>query len=125
MTRAMRGWIPAVLWAAAIFWVSSRPKVPVPDTLGADKLLHFGAYALLGFLLARGASGSGLAPRWPVALGWLYGVSDEVHQSFVPGRSADPADWLADALGVVAGTLLYVRFGSPRRGRVPGSTSDR
>ncbi|HEX7238957.1 MAG TPA: VanZ family protein [Longimicrobiaceae bacterium] len=114
MTRAARGWLPALAWAAALFAASSRPGVPVPDAWGADKVLHFLAYALLGFLLARGASGSGLGARWPVALGWLYGASDEVHQHFVPGRSADPADWAADALGVLAGTLLCARLAARR-----------
>jgi VanZ family protein len=113
------GWIPAVLWAAAIYVVSDQPSVSIPSFRGADKVLHFGAYALLGFLLAHAASASGASPRWAVPLGWLYGASDEFHQSFVPGRSMDPADWAADALGVLAGTFAYSRFQAWRRGRTP------
>lgn len=110
MRRSVAGWAPAVLWAAAIFWGSSRPTVPVPEVWGADKLMHFGAYAVLGLLLARGTTLLGLGRGWPVVLGALYGASDEWHQSFVPGRSADPADWVADALGVLAGVFLYSRI---------------
>lgn len=117
MSRRVLAWAPALAWAAAIFVVSSRESVGIPAFWGADKLLHFGAYALLGFLLAHGAAGSGLAPRWAVALGWAYGGSDELHQAFVPGRSADPADWAADALGVLAGTFAYARLMAWRRGR--------
>jgi VanZ family protein len=117
VSRRVRAWIPALAWAAAIYLVSSRESVGIPAFWGADKVLHFGAYALLGFLIAHGAAASGLAPRWAVALGWAYGGSDELHQAFVPGRSADPADWAADALGVLAGTFAYARFQAWRRGR--------
>lgn len=121
MIRAVLGWVPAVLWAAAIFAVSARPSVSIPSFWSADKLLHFGAYALMGFLLAHGASTSGLRPRWAVALGWLYGASDELHQGFVPGRSMDPADWAADALGVLAGAYAYSRIQAWLRGRTPAA----
>lgn len=123
MSRAVLGWIPAVLWAAAIYAVSDRPSVSIPSFWSADKVLHFGAYALLGFFLAHAVSASGAQPRWAVPLGWLYGASDELHQSFVPGRSMDPADWAADALGVLAGTFAYTRFQAWRRGRTPARTS--
>ncbi len=117
VSRRLLAWLPALAWAAAIFAVSSRGSVGIPAFPGADKVLHFAAYALFGFLLAYGAAASGLAPRWGVALGWAYGASDEVHQAFVPGRSADPADWAADALGVLAGTFAYARLRAWRRGR--------
>lgn len=118
-----RGWAPAVLWAAVIFYLSSRHTVPVPDLTGADKACHFAAYALLGFLLARGARASGLRPAWAPALGSLYGASDEFHQYFVPGRSCDPADWAADTLGALAGAFLYTRFANRRRwGHAPAAS---
>ncbi|HLL47055.1 MAG TPA: VanZ family protein [Longimicrobiaceae bacterium] len=117
MSRRVLAWVPALAWAAAIYLVSARESVSIPSFWGADKVLHFGTYALLGFLLAHGAATSGLAPRWAVALGWAYGASDELHQAFVPGRSADPADWAADALGVLAGTFAYACLVAWRRGR--------
>lgn len=115
MTRAALAWGPAVLWAAAIFWASSRPTVPLPSGWGTDKLAHFGAYTVLGFLLARGTAASRLSAGWAVVLGVLYGASDEVHQHFVPGRSVEVGDWVADALGVVAGVLLSSWLASSRR----------
>ncbi len=107
MLSPIRFWIPAALWAALIFAVSARSSVPVPGAWGGDKVMHFGAYAVLGWLLAYGAQRSGVAPVWPVLVGLLYAASDEWHQSFVPGRSVEAADWIADALGVAAGVWGY------------------
>ncbi|RME49825.1 MAG: VanZ family protein [Deltaproteobacteria bacterium] len=110
-------WIPALSWCAVIFWASGRsdPGI-VPPIPFADKVLHFGAYALLGLLFAFAQAGS-----WPrIATPWiailltaLYGVGDEFHQAFVPGRDFDPFDMLADALGGSAGAWLAFRFGLP------------
>ncbi|HEX2201882.1 MAG TPA: VanZ family protein [Longimicrobium sp.] len=108
--RRWAAWVPAALWAAGIFVLSSRPSLPVPGFSGADKAAHFGAYAVLGAFLAHGAAASGLGPAAPVALGWAYGASDELHQARVPGRSPDVWDWVADALGVVAGLVTYRRL---------------
>jgi VanZ family protein len=119
---AVRAWLPAVGWAALIFALSSRPTLPVDLHLGRDKIAHFAAYAVLGFFLARARQASGLSAVAAALLGVAYAASDEWHQSFVPGRSAEVADWLADALGVVAGLFLYQRLpgrrasGTPRHG---------
>jgi VanZ family protein len=108
-------WLAPVLYLAAIFLISSQPQpfVTPPSWIwGADKVAHFGAYAGLGVLLCRAYSGSGLsgsAAFWLTLLtASLYGASDEWHQSFVPNRSADPSDWLADSLGATVGALLFL-----------------
>ena len=112
--RRLLPWIPALVWAAAIYLVSGRSSVPVPGVTGADKVLHFGAYALLGLLLAFAAHRSALHPAVAAVLGALYGASDEFHQSFVPGRSPDIRDWVADALGVCFAVYLYTRWRARR-----------
>lgn len=107
-------WLPPVLYLAGIFIISSDPQplLAPPNWLGADKAGHFAAYAGLGALLCRAYLGSGLAGSaafWLAALtASLYGASDEWHQSFVPNRSADPADWLADSLGAVLGAVVFL-----------------
>jgi VanZ family protein len=122
VSRTVRAWGPALLWAAVIFALSSRSTLPVGLASGGDKLAHFAAYAVLGFLLARGGRAYSLALAWPILLGVLYGASDELHQSLVPGRAPELADWLADAAGALAGAFLYYRWRrspgerSPRRG---------
>lgn len=116
--RRLRAWVPALLWAALIFAVSSRSTVPGPRIEGLDKVLHLGAYTVLGAALAHGTRASALRTTWGVALGLLYGITDEIHQSYVPGREPDVADWVADALGVLLGTFLHHRW-LARRGESP------
>lgn len=110
MTPRARAWAPALVWAAIIFALSSRSTLPTDLGGGLDKVAHFGAYAILGALLAHGAIAWGRGIGWPLLLGIAYAASDEFHQSFVPGRHSDVADWLADALGVVAGCLFMYRY---------------
>jgi len=95
----------AFLYMAAIFALSSLPGSEVGIPPPWDKLAHFSEYALLGFLLGRGTGNAPLA----FALAALYGVSDEVHQAFVPGREASALDWLADAAGALIGAFLSRR----------------
>jgi VanZ family protein len=95
---------------AAIFYVSSLSQPVVPP--GGDKPWHLLAYLGLGVVTIRAVAG-GL----PAAIAWRtaavaiaiavgYAVTDEFHQMFVPGRSAQLSDLLADAIGVVAGISL-------------------
>jgi VanZ family protein len=108
--RRLLPWLPAVAWAAVIFALSSRPRLPAPDIANFDKAAHFGAYGLLGALLAFAAARSGLPPLVALVLGVLYGATDEIHQMYVPGRSPDLLDWCADAAGVITAVLLYTRW---------------
>ncbi len=109
----------AVLWAAVLFWESSRAN-PFPflpqGLLSHDKLLHAGAYAVLGALVAAAFRARGVGAGRAVALAVLvaaaYGATDEWHQAYVPGRDADPLDWSADAVGAALGAaaaLLALR----------------
>ena len=108
--RRLASWGPVVAWMAVIFALSSRPRVPGLGRL-PDLLTHGLGYLVLSSLATRalslgrrvGWSGVGLA----VALATLYGVSDEFHQAFVPGRHPDPWDVGKDALGAVLGALAY------------------
>lgn len=118
--RRLLPWVPAAAWAATIYWLSSRPTLPAPQVAHFDKAAHFGAYAVLGGLLAFAVHRSRLPVGVAIALGVLYGASDEVHQMFVPGRSPDVLDWAADAAGVVAACLLYNRWRS-RRAAAPAA----
>lgn len=106
--------LPHVLVVAAycafLFWMSSGP-VAVPDAIefdGVDKAAHACVYTVLGVLVFHGLRQSG-RPWTPRALFWmpilfvaLYGASDEFHQYFVPTRSCDLFDWLADLTGGLA-----------------------
>jgi VanZ family protein len=93
---------------AAIFFVSGLSAAPLPDQV-SDKTGHFMAYAGLAFLCVRAVSGG--FPRrvvlrvalLAVAIAAAYGAFDELHQWFVPERSADVRDWFADVSGALVG----------------------
>ncbi len=104
--------LTAIAWMAALFYLSHQPTLPTPALFeGQDKLFHAAAYGVLGFLLlaARPLRSGGYAARQvsaSVLLASLYGISDEIHQAFVPGRSSDFLDWAADTGGALLATLL-------------------
>lgn len=108
---------------AFIFGASSIPDLgPLPAGVSAVTGHGIG-YALLGALLLRALAGGRLdGVTWSraiaaILLATLYGVSDELHQTFVPGRSADRFDVLADCLGA---TLAVTVFGVAARARAWG-----
>ena len=107
-------WLPVFLYCFLIFLQSSFPaSESIPVLPFVDKCLHFAAYALLGALVLRavrrhfGNHQITIVMILSITLTTLYGFSDELHQSFVPSRSADAADLLADALGAVFGVFVY------------------
>lgn len=110
MTGILRAWGPAAIWAALLFILSSIPATGASWLPVSDKVVHFALYAVLGALLARGARTSSGRPAHALllALGVAYGLSDEWHQTFVPGRDASAGDLVADTLGVVAGYLIVL-----------------
>lgn len=118
VSRFMHYWLPVIVYCTAIFIQSSFPtteKLPAWPFL--DKVLHVAVYALLGFLVFRAVSTGRLAKNLNLALlisalfTGLYGLSDEWHQSFVPGRSPEVADALADLIGGILGAGLgWLRF---------------
>jgi VanZ family protein len=93
---------------AFIFAASSVPGNQIPAAIW-DKLAHLLVYAVLGafFMLplagGRVAGVTAATMVSAVALSFLYGVSDEVHQMFTPGRSPDIGDVIADTIGAAAG----------------------
>lgn len=97
----------AVGWMALIFALSSLPGSAVPSRFGP--LGHFVLYAVLGALYRAALDPSferATAATAAVVLASVYGVTDEVHQLFVSGRTADPLDWAIDTLGALSGVLL-------------------
>lgn len=113
--RRALGAVGAVLWAATIALASATPDPPgadvVPEIPYLDKVVHLGLFAVLGALLRLAGLRPGVA--WLLAATW--GLLDELHQSTVPGRDADPFDLLADAAGAYLG-ILAVGWSARRRG---------
>lgn len=91
-----------------IFRLSAIPGSRVPGRFG--NLGHFVSYAVLAALLYSAArrAGSGITRGAAIAIlvASLYGVTDEIHQAFVPGRIPDVADWAIDTLGAAAAAAV-------------------
>jgi len=106
-----------ILYCAALFWLSSTAN-PIrfePAFVGEDKLVHAGLYGGLAFLVSLGMHRRNPRPNrsmqfWaPIFFACLYGISDEFHQSFVPGRTPEFWDVCADAAGAVIVQLALCR----------------
>lgn len=147
--RLASSWIAVAAWMCFIFFMSSNTSTGLNEGLGlfsgiyrsmqavqaqvlgegVDVLsptAHFCEYAVLGGLLTNALRASGVRGirRFvlAVACASLYGVTDELHQLFVPGRATDPVDWLVDTCGAALG-MTIVR-GADRVRRDAGGSSE-
>ncbi len=113
--RVLLYWGPVLGYAGLIFYLSaqSHPDDDLPSLFGAvnDKVLHALEYAALGGLCYRAfrwGTGETLATRalfLAILTASFYGVTDEIHQLFVPFRESSWQDWLADLTGSAVGAL--------------------
>lgn len=110
----LRAYLPLFIACVAIYVVSGMKDPPVPEVLVfrfSDKFMHAGVYAVVGALAYRGRLLRSMRPSR--ALVWhatlivaVHGAFDELHQAFVPNRTADVFDLLADTVGGVIGAAL-------------------
>jgi len=108
-------WLPVFVYAVFIFYLSS---IQSPDTQPIfphfDKCVHFGLYFFLGILFIRAFThqeiiiARHLAFWYSVLLTSGYGLTDEIHQYFVPSRHCDLWDFVADSIGGVSGISVYL-----------------
>ncbi|HVP66775.1 MAG TPA: VanZ family protein [Anaeromyxobacteraceae bacterium] len=119
MRRPLLAFLPALLYAGLIFYLSAQSN-PLPflprAILSQDKVLHVVEYGGLGVLVAWGLWTLRVPPRRAFVIALLvasaYGASDEFHQYFVPNRECDVFDWTADTVGAALGAgaaLLALR----------------
>jgi len=116
---------PAVAWALLILVGTSWPDVSVgPDVGGLDKVVHFSMYAGFAYLLLRASRYRASWGRVVIVLAGIavFGLLDEVHQAYIPGRSASIADWFADILGGACGAMLS-RLRAAAHPSLPSATS--
>jgi VanZ family protein len=112
--------IPYILltasYCAGIFWLSAQSDPPVPDlpVPGLDKVAHATIYGGLALVLSWGLrrSNRNLPFHWqfwlPILFAAFYGITDEIHQLFVPHREFDLLDWAADIAGAgIVQAVLY------------------
>jgi len=105
-------WLPVVFWCLLIFYFSSIPNLKTSQNPLWDEIIrsfmHGVFYAILYFLFFRALNfARKLKNLWlPLILSCLYGLSDEIHQFFVPTRTFQLKDLLVDFTGVTLGGLI-------------------
>ncbi len=118
-----------ILFATVIFIGSSIHGNNIPNP-APDYVMHFMEYGLLGLLSAfwfettpvKRMGGKKALFFASVLFCTIFGLSDEIHQYFVPGRCCDPKDWLVDILGGMAGAavlILILKAKNPAKGECP------
>jgi len=117
LKRFVLYWLPLILYCLLIFIQSANPSPEqIPSIPFVDKVLHFTAYGIMGILFYRAyqtlriKDNIQLLMLLSVVSASLYGISDEIHQSFVPFREAEVADVIADIIGAFSGVYLYRAF---------------
>ena len=107
-------WIPLVAWMGLIFYLSAQPDFPRPeaDWLGdlIGVVVHAFLFGVLAVLWARLLGERRHALVLAFLLTMLYALSDESHQSFVPGRHPDPLDLLWDGIGAAVALGAWAWF---------------
>ena len=98
-----------ILYCILIYWLSDQSTLPAPELFQhQDKVIHAGAYFIMAVFALRAFRH--LLPSLPILIlislvfCSVYGMLDEWHQAFVPGRMSDVNDWLADT----AGALIFL-----------------
>jgi VanZ family protein len=107
-------WLPLVAYCLAIYIQSDYPSPErIPTFAFSDKILHFLAYGLLAILFFRAYATLPLKDRinmmilLSIGSATLFGISDEIHQYFVPFRQADILDAIANAIGSICGVIIF------------------
>ena len=114
LKRFVLRWFPLVLYCLFIYIQSDHPSPEqIPVFPYVDKVLHVTAYGIMGILFFRAyqtlrfKDNMKMLMFLSVVSASLYGISDEIHQSFVPFREAEVADAVADMIGAIIGVCLY------------------
>lgn len=131
--RTVISWVAVVVWACLIFVASAHTgddfnraddlltivkqwidgvlaQWNIPGLKESSSLGHFTEYTVFGVLLANAFHNHmplKNACLLAIACASLYGVTDEFHQLFVPGRACDSADWVVDTLGAMLGSGVF------------------
>jgi VanZ family protein len=113
----MRYWLPLLVYVTLIITLSAQSNLQLPIHFeNGDKLCHLAEYFGLGVLAARAIRATMRVPLplfaslIAMCFGILVGTGDEFFQSFVPGRSSDAFDLLADTAGLALAQLVYLVF---------------
>lgn len=112
-------WIPAIFIFSCSWYLSSQEHIDgLPSFWNADKVVHCLCFAGLSFWVTFACFGmfekdspktsSKLFLILSISIVSVYGIIDEIHQSFTPGRESSVLDWCADTIGAILGAIVFV-----------------
>ena len=106
-------YVPLIIYWIMLFTATSLPAANLPSVAISDKIKHFGAFFGLSVLLSLTLlyqNKNSLFKNYFLAaalvISSIYGLLDEIHQNFVPGRNSEFLDWVADSLGAAVGVFV-------------------
>jgi len=111
-------WVPAIFIFCCSWYLSSQEHIDgMPSFWNADKVVHCLCFAGLSFWVTFACFGmceknspklkSKLFLLIPICIVSVYGIIDEIHQSFTPGRECSVLDWCADTIGASLGAFVF------------------
>ncbi len=105
-------WFPVFVYAGIIFYFSNIPGKELPSVWISDKIMHLIEYTGFGFLMIRAIDEKRRfvlrkALIYSIIIVLFYGLTDEIHQSFVPSREFSFSDLFYDCFGGLIGGLVY------------------
>ncbi len=112
-------WGGAIAWAvlieALLLW-PHPPALPQPIAFsGADKVVHLTLFGTQAFLMARALGARGRRLWWALLVTSAFGALTEIEQHFIPSRSMELGDWMADTLGAAIGLAVIAWWAQKRR----------
>ncbi len=110
MIKKVLKWLPALFVACCNIYLSSQEHIKqMPTFWNADKVVHFFCFAGFSFWVAFACNIKSYKKVWlPTLIISLWAVTDEIHQSFTPGRESSALDWFADTAGAFLGAVVFV-----------------
>jgi VanZ family protein len=106
-------YVPLIIYWIILFTATSLPAANLPSVAISDKIKHFGAFFGLSVLLSltllyqnKNLLFKNYFLAAALVISSIYGLLDEIHQSFVPGRNSEFLDWVADSLGAAVGVFV-------------------
>lgn len=116
MNKFFKYWLPVLIWAGFIFYLSSIPdlKSGLDQDFILRKIAHILEFAILTFLFLRILAKEDLSNKniiiYSIVFSFLYALSDEYHQTFVLGREGSLKDVGIDSIGILLmGLIWYIK----------------
>jgi len=103
--------LPAIIWMVIIFYFSSQQTTGIGGNsywirFAILKSFHLIEYAILAILTIFAIK----KYNWTVLIAYFYGISDEIHQYFIPGRTSRFRDTIFDLAGIAIGLFIFKKL---------------